>query len=57
MYLYRSDEEDIAIPVSRAGQVGLAISTFFIIFLGVYAGPAFRWTTEAAAAFFSVFSG
>ena len=57
MYLYRSDEEDIAIPVSRAGQVGLAISSFFIIFLGVYAGPAFRWTTEAAAAFFSVFSG
>jgi NADH-quinone oxidoreductase subunit N len=57
MYLYRSDEEDIAIPVSRAGQVGLAISSFFIIFLGVYAGPAFRWTTEAAAAFFSGFSG
>jgi hypothetical protein len=57
MYLYRSDEEDIAIPVSRAGQVGLAISAFFIIFLGVYAGPAFRWTTEAASAFFSVFSG
>ena len=53
MYLYRSDEEEIVIPVSRAGQVGLAISTFFIILLGVYAGPAFEWTRQAAVAFFS----
>ena len=53
MYLYRSDEEEIAIPVSRAGQVGLAISAFFIILLGVYAGPAFEWTRQAAAAFFA----
>lgn len=52
MYLYRSDEEDISIPVSRAAQIGLAVSVFFIIFLGVYAGPAFEWTQQAAAAFF-----
>ncbi len=53
MYLYRSDEEDIAIPVSRGAQVGLVLSSAAIIFLGVYAGPAFEWTTEAAKAFFT----
>lgn len=53
MYLYRSDEEDQAIPVSRAAQVGLAFSVFFIILLGVYAGPAIDWTNQAATAFFA----
>ena len=52
MYLYRSEEEDVPIPVSRAAQVGLAFSVFWIIFLGVYAGPAFEWTRQAAAGFF-----
>ena len=53
MYLYRSDEEDVAIPVSRAAQIGLGVSLFFILFLGVYAGPAYDWTREAANAFFA----
>lgn len=54
MYLYRSDHEDVPIPVSRAAQIGLAVSVFFIIFLGIYAGPAFDWTREAANAFFTL---
>jgi NADH-quinone oxidoreductase subunit N len=54
MYLYRADNEDVPIPVSRAAQIGLAVSVFFIIFLGVYAGPAYDWTREAATAFFSL---
>jgi NADH:ubiquinone oxidoreductase subunit 2 (subunit N) len=53
MYLYRSEDEDVAIPTSRGAQVGLAFSMFFIILLGVYAGPAFDWTQEAAKAFFA----
>lgn len=53
MYLYRSDEEDVALPVSRAAKIGLALSVFFIIFLGVYGGPAIDWTRQAAMAFFS----
>jgi NADH-quinone oxidoreductase subunit N len=57
MYLYRSDEEDVAIPVSRATKVGLAVSTFFVILLGVYAGPAYDWTREAANAFFTLVIG
>ena len=52
MYLYRSDEEEIAIPVSRAAKVGLVVSIFFVLYFGVFAGSAFEWTREAAAAFF-----
>ena len=42
MYLYRSDDEEIAIPVSRAAQVGLIISIFFVLYLGIFAGLGFR---------------
>lgn len=55
MYLYRSEEEEIAIPVSRSAWVGLGFSTFFILLLGVYAGPAFEWTRQAATAFYALF--
>ncbi len=54
MYLYRSEEEDDPIPVSRGAKVGLAFSLFFILYLGIYAGPAFEWTREAATAFFAL---
>jgi hypothetical protein len=52
MYLYRSDEEEIPIPTSRAAQIGLAVSLFFIIYLGISANAAFEWTRQAAASFF-----
>lgn len=52
MYLYRSEQDDTAIPVSRAAQVALVIAVAFIIYLGVSAGSAFELTREAAAAFF-----
>lgn len=54
MYLYRSEDEDKAIPVSRAVKVALAVLTFFVLYLGVFAGPAFEWTREAAGAFFAL---
>ncbi len=57
MYLYRSENEDDPIPVSRGTRVGLAISIFFVLFLGVFAGPAFEWTREAATAFLSFVGG
>ena len=53
MYLYRSEEDDVAIPVSRAARIGLVVSSLFIVYLGVNAGPAFALTRQAAAAFFS----
>jgi NADH-quinone oxidoreductase subunit N len=52
MYLYRSDDEEIAIPVSRAAQIGLVVSTFFVLYLGIFANSAYAWTLEAAASFF-----
>lgn len=52
MYLYRSEEEDVRIPVSRAARVALIASAFGIIYLGVAAGPAFEWTREAGLSFF-----
>ncbi|MCP4358620.1 MAG: NADH-quinone oxidoreductase subunit N [Chloroflexi bacterium] len=58
MYLYRSEEtEDVALPVSRAAAVGLGLTTFAIIFLGVYSGPTYEWTLQAAASFFSLVGG
>lgn len=54
MYLYRSEEEEVEIPVSRAAKVGLAFSVTFIILLGIYAGPAFAWTRQAANAFYAL---
>ena len=56
MYLYDSEQADIAIPVSRGAWVGLGLSTAAIIYLGVNAGPAFEWTREAAVSFFSLVS-
>lgn len=52
MYLYRSDEEEIPIPVSRAAKIGLVVSIFFVFYFGIFAGPAFELTRQAAAAFF-----
>ncbi|MCP5099248.1 MAG: NADH-quinone oxidoreductase subunit N, partial [Chloroflexi bacterium] len=52
MYLYQSEDDSIGIPISRAARVGLGVSVIFIILLGVYAGPAFEWTQEAAKTFF-----
>jgi NADH-quinone oxidoreductase subunit N len=57
MYLYRSDEEETPIPVSRAAGVGLTFSIGFVLYLGVFAGPAFEWTREAASAFYALAAG
>jgi NADH-quinone oxidoreductase subunit N len=52
MYLYRSEEDEVAIPVSRAAQIGLVVSVVFILYLGISAERAFELTRQAAAAFF-----
>jgi NADH-quinone oxidoreductase subunit N len=57
MYLYRSEDEDVSIPVSRGAQVGLALSLAFILLLGVIPGPAFEWTRQAAESFFLLAGG
>lgn len=57
MYLYRSDAEEVQIPVSRAAMMGLGITTLVVIVLGVYAGPAYEWTLQAAASFLTLAGG
>ena len=52
MYLYRSEQDDVPIPMSRGVQVGLVLSALIIVYLGVYAGPAFEWTRTAAMSLF-----
>ena len=52
MYLYRSEEEAVRIPTSRAARLALFVSVVGIIYLGVAAGSAFDWTLEAGLAFF-----
>ena len=48
MYLYRSDDEDIPIPISRAAKLALGLTIFGIFYLGIFAERAFEWTREAA---------
>jgi NADH-quinone oxidoreductase subunit N len=55
MYLYRSEDESISIPVSRAAALALGITVFGILYLGVFANRAFEWTREAALALFPFF--
>ena len=57
MYLYRSEQEDVPIPVSRGAWVGLGVSTAFVILLGVLPNAIFEWTQQAATAFFVALGG
>ncbi|MGD8805109.1 MAG: NADH-quinone oxidoreductase subunit N, partial [Chloroflexota bacterium] len=52
MYLYRSEDEDVKVPLSRAAGVALGFTIFAILYLGIFANSAFEWTREAATAFF-----
>ena len=52
MYLYRSDNEEINLPVPRAYQVALVITVLGILYLGFFPGRAFEWSTNAASIFF-----
>ncbi|HSH01901.1 MAG TPA: NADH-quinone oxidoreductase subunit N [Anaerolineae bacterium] len=54
MYLYDSDAADVAIPVSRAARLGLALGGIIVLYMGTVANQAFVWTTEAASAFFAI---
>jgi NADH-quinone oxidoreductase subunit N len=53
VYLYRSKDDEVAIPVSRAAKVALGLTVFGIIYLGVLAQPTFELTREAASALFA----
>jgi NADH:ubiquinone oxidoreductase subunit 2 (subunit N) len=52
LYLYRSPDEDKPIPVTRVAQVGLALSSLLILYLGVAPETVYAWSVRAAQAFF-----
>jgi NADH-quinone oxidoreductase subunit N len=53
MYLYRSDDEQVAIPVSRASGLAIGLTIFGILYLGILANSTFELTRRAATAFFA----
>ena len=52
VYLYRSEDEDKPIRMTRPYTIALAILTLGIIILGTVFGPWFNWSTAAAASLF-----
>ena len=54
IYLYGKDAEHEKgdVTITRAGWVAMGLSVAGILYLGILAGPAFRWTQDAAQWFF-----
>lgn len=55
MYLYRSDDDDVPVPVSRAAKLAIGLTLFGIFYLGIFANSAFEWTREAAVDLYAFF--
>ena len=52
VYLYRSDADDVPIPVGTPTRISLTVLTFGVILLGVAFAPWFGWSTSFAASLF-----
>ncbi len=52
VYLYRSEEEDIPVPLSRPYTMALVVLVIGIILIGTVFAPWYAWSTSAAAALF-----
>jgi len=52
VYLYRSEDEDKSIPLSRAYKLGLALLVVGIILIGTLISPWYNWASIAAGAMF-----
>ena len=50
VYLYRSDEEDQPLPVTRSLSLSLWVLTIGVVLIGTIFGPWFGWATAAARA-------
>ncbi len=53
IYLYRSEDESVSIPVSRAAGLAIGLTLFGIFYLGLLANSTFELTRQAATAFFT----
>ena len=52
VYLFRSEDDDKPLPISRPYAVALTVLTLGIIIMGTLIAPFFAWGTTAAAALF-----
>ena len=52
VYLYRSENDEVAIPVTRPYLIALTILSFGIILIGAFFAPWFNWSITAAAVLF-----
>lgn len=52
VYLYRSDNDDQPLPVTRPYAVALVVLTAGIILIGTFFAPWFGWATTAASSIF-----
>ncbi len=52
VYLYRSDQEDQPMPVTRPYGIALVVLSVGIVLLGAFFAPWFTWTSGAAGGFF-----
>jgi NADH-quinone oxidoreductase subunit N len=50
VYLYRSDDDDKPIPVTRSFKLALVILSLAIVLVGTIFGPWFAWANQAATA-------
>jgi NADH-quinone oxidoreductase subunit N len=52
VYLYRSEKEDIPIPIMTPTKIALIVLTFGILLVGIAFGPWFAWSSTAASILF-----
>jgi NADH-quinone oxidoreductase subunit N len=54
VYLYRSEEDDKPIPISRPYALALMVLVAGILLIGTIFGPWYSWASTAAASMFSI---
>jgi NADH-quinone oxidoreductase subunit N len=52
VYLYRSEDEDVPIPVSRPSALALIVCVAAIVLIGSFSGPYLNWALDAAQSLF-----
>jgi NADH-quinone oxidoreductase subunit N len=52
VYLYRSEHEDVPIPVSRPSALALGVCTIAIVIIGSLSGPWLNWALDTAQSLF-----
>jgi NADH-quinone oxidoreductase subunit N len=52
VYLYRSEDEDLPIPVSRTAGFALSVCVIAIVVIGTLSGPWLNWAWDTASSLF-----